>query len=115
MKFRKKIIKNFLKKEIIFSVYILTIIFTITCIGEGIILDLSPTDEVEAYKVELNTLIFLKQDITTVADGANSVHAADIDDDGDIDIVSNRTWNSQPLELWENLSNPGRGEAANNK
>ena len=36
----------------------------------------------------------------------NSIYSgqvADIDNDGDMDIVANRNWNEPPLEIWENL------------
>ena len=32
-----------------------------------------------------------------------SAKLADIDNDGDMDIVANRNWNRPPLEIWENL------------
>jgi hypothetical protein len=53
-----------------------------------------------------------KQEVTST--GSYSAKAADIDNDGDHDIISNRNFNKPPLEIWMNQLHHG-GKAAQRK
>ena len=58
-------------------------------------------DQILIFLNEGDGLIWKKQVVSNTSIYSGKV--ADIDNDGDMDIVANRNWNEPPLEIWENL------------
>jgi hypothetical protein len=58
-------------------------------------------DQVIIFLNDGDGLSWRKQVIANMSIYSGKV--ADIDNDGDPDIVANRNWNEPPLEIWENL------------
>jgi FG-GAP-like repeat len=80
--------------------------------GDLDVLSASPIDNKIAWYENDGSEVFTVHEISTVADGAQSVFAADVDGDGDMDVLS-ASQNDDKIAWYENRSSPVLAVAGN--